>query len=239
MKRLLNLTLAALLVVAVTSCNNVLDKKISKDSFLQDIQEIQKKDGDKYSSKDFAALAIGVSLGNVPGISNLNGTYRQALDTLKSSREKAEADSIRIAQKYQKDLKEYNDKVTALTKAINVTVLSKGSQPVNDFDQEFVFVYSLANGASQSITSFEGKIVSTDESGNLITPITISYNNPIDAGKTIQYRDTYDYNGLDVDQTTLMNTPLGKLRFNWEPLKVVFKDGTTITAPTEPEKPSA
>ena len=238
MKKTLTLFFAVLLVVTLTSCNNVLDKKINKESLLKDIHQIKQENGDKYSIDDFAALTLGIEMGNASVIRNLDGTYRNALDNIQMARAKAKADSVQKAQKYQAELKVYNDKVGALTKAINLKVIGKGSQPVNDFDELFVFAYTIANGAPQPVAGFEGKVVVTDLAGNPVAPINITYKNNIDAGKTIQYKDTYDYNEMDGDQIILMNTPYDSLRFSWQPSKVVFKDGTSITAPAKPDGPT-
>jgi hypothetical protein len=66
----------------------------------------------------------------------------------------------------------------------------------------------------------------------------VDYQSSIDAGKTIQYKKGYNYDSMDADQITLMNTPYDSLRFIWQPSKVVFKDGTSITAPAKPENPT-
>jgi hypothetical protein len=146
MKKNLTLFFAALLVVTVTSCNNVLDKKINKDTFSQDMQEIIKKDSDKYSSQDFATLMLAAGVSKMVDVQYLKGTYRQALDSIKTGREKAKADSIQKAQKYQAELKVFSDKVATLTKAIDLKVIGKGSEPVNDYDESFLLHTALQTG---------------------------------------------------------------------------------------------
>ena len=237
MKKFLTLSLATMMVV-LAACTSVLDKKINKDTFLQDIQEIHKKTGNQYSDMDYTNLALGIGVGNVMGMQGLEGTYREGLDHIKAAREKATADSIAKAQKYLAELKIFNEKVGQLTKAINIVVLSKGTQTVNDYDEEFVFHYVITSGASQMVTGFWGKMITTDDSGNQLYSLDInSTEDNIGPGAKIDVNNVGAFNDLDADQNTLNNTPFEKLHFKWEPTKILFKDGTSITAPQEPEKP--
>jgi hypothetical protein len=237
MEKTLSLTLATL-IVALISCTSIVDKRINKETFLQDIQEIHKKTGNLYTDDDYTNLVLGIGVGNVMGLKGIDGTYHEALDSIKATRERRTADSTTKAQKYQQELKVYMDKVGQLAKVIAVTVLAKGSQSVDNIDQQFVFGYHVTSGASQIVTAFQGSIVIIGESGKVLYAAPVdSYNDAIEPGKGYDFKEAADYDSTDGDQSTAMNTPLEKLRFKWMPSKIVFKDGTTLTAPDAPNSP--
>jgi uncharacterized protein YceK len=239
MKRILLVLLTAILL---TGCNSVLDKKIDKKNFLLDLKEIKDRYGDKYSDKDLTALGMGVGLSASMGVDTVwTGTYRQALDKLKANREKAEADSIQKAEKYQRDYHEFITKANLLRQYI---VLNINTQQMRDVDgmgltQEFYFTYVVLNNSDEIISSFEGNEAVFDKEGNELASLPFTNNIAINPGNAISRGKAFNYDDTDSSQTKIKDGQEGDLKFQWQPTKIVFKSGTTMTAPPEPPNPGA
>ena len=80
----------------ITSCNNVIDKKVSLETAKEDIKEIREKYKDEYTESDFDALSEQLA-GNVFGTFLAKGedaakgvkfekTYKEYLDEAKKER---------------------------------------------------------------------------------------------------------------------------------------------------------
>ena len=64
--------------------------------------------------------------------------------------------------------------------------------------------------------------------GDNIKEINLSYDDGVKANSTSTYEGSIDYNEFMADDVKLLNTSLDKIKFNFVPSVILFKDGSKI-----------
>lgn len=220
MKKLLFVLISALMI---TSCNNVIDKKVSLETAKEDIKEIREKYKDEYTESDFDALSEQLA-GNVFGTFLAKGedaakgvkfekTYKEYLDEAK--KERLEKEKI----------------IAELNAAANVTIdkFSRihGTGFASDYDIKMPVAITVNNNTNKTISGITGKIEVIDMFDKKIENLGFEYTDPINPKSKLTKDFTYDI-GFGNDLKDLNQSSFDKLKFKWIPEKIIFTDGSYL-----------
>ena len=209
--------------VLFVACSSPLDKKYSEGSFEEDAKQLRSE----VDSAD-AMLLMGSILRLTMQQEDLTQmTYGQILENGKAW--KAEQDRIEAEQKalQEKAAREEAERLTRLQNTVMVTCFEKGFSEVNY--QEYInYKFAIQNKSDQDIRAVKGEIMFTDLFDDEIKTLRFTYDEPIDAGATANWNASTDYNQFMNEDVKLRNKDLEDLKIVWKPIKVIFKDGTTL-----------
>ena len=209
--------------ILFVACSSPLDKKYSKGSFEEDAKQLRSE----VDSAD-AMLLMGSILRLTMQQEDLTQmTYGQILENGKAW--KAEQDRLEEEQKalQEKAAREEAERLTRLQNTVMVTCFEKGFSEVN-YQDYITYKFAIQNKSDQDIRAVKGEIMFTDLFDDEIKTLSFTYDETIDAGATANWNATTDYNQFMNDDVKLRNKDLEDLKIVWKPIKVIFKDGTTL-----------
>ena len=211
-------------IVVLTACNP-LNKKYSDKNFADDAKAIV--DSKKLSEEDTKMLAgyiVFSKMGNI----NLEGkTYADILSDAK----KMKADQEAKEAKEKKEEMEKKAKLTAaLTAALNVTLLDKGTH-TKKYTDYLDFKIAIENKSGKEIKSINGTLEITNLSGTSLKTIFVIKDYDIQAGETIKDAYSLDYEEFDAQAKEVKAADLKNLKAIWTAKGVVFSDGTKLELP--------
>ncbi|MDC5235417.1 hypothetical protein NRA21_04550 [Acinetobacter baumannii] len=90
------------------------------------------------------------------------------------------------------------------------------------------FKLAFENHSAKDISGFKGVVIFKDMFGDNIKEINLSYDDGVKANSTSTYEGSIDYNEFMADDVKLLNTSLDKIKFNFFPSVILFKDGSKI-----------
>ncbi|WP_299180714.1 hypothetical protein [uncultured Aquimarina sp.] len=114
-----------------------------------------------------------------------------------------------------------------LLDVVKVQCVQKGYQEY-DYEEFITYKFLIENKSNKDIRAIKGNIVFTNLFGDEINTLSFVYDDPIQSGRKINYNATTDYNQFIEKDRALKNKDLKDLKIIWEPLKVIFYDGTTL-----------
>ncbi|WP_298501807.1 hypothetical protein [uncultured Maribacter sp.] len=213
-KTLLRLTLIGIL----TSCSGPLDKKYNEDTLSQDAKEI-KKDGD-LTEKEVQVMAGWIVRAKMKDEKLEGKTYREILEEAKDYKKEQE-------ELTEKTKRQEEEKRQRLGSALTVAMYDKGYQK---YDYEDYLTYSLAfeNKTDKDIRAFKGSISINDLFDTKITSVSLTIDDPIEAGTIFKGTYTTDYNQFSDEDKRIRNKELADLKVVWTPDKIIFADGSTL-----------
>lgn len=143
----------------------------------------------------------------------------------KAAQEKAQAELKARIEAENAALKKKMDSV--LTTAI---VSKSGYSRYEYLDKvtDINFELAFENHSDKDIAGFKGVIVFKDMFGDTIKAINLSYDDGVKAKSTAQYEGSVDYNEFMAEDSKLLNTGLDKIKFEFIPSVIMFKDGSKI-----------
>jgi hypothetical protein len=229
MKNLLSFLLSVLLL---TSCSDVLDKKITKETIPQDMQEIREKYADVYTEKDYDAVAgylIGAVLLSEKKI--LDKTYREVLDESKAKR-------IAAAEQYKKDLQAYEEQIKAAAACLDIEVMDRnaGSDAYNIRKWLSLHV-KITNKSTRDISAFRLLFETKDAFDKFIQNLSLENSNTLKSGAIVD--DTYSWGADFGEAERLIRGDVSKLNITPVITEIIFTDGTKIAMPDKPVDPDA
>lgn len=145
-------------IFSLSSCNNVIDKKVSLETAKEDLKEIKEKYKDEYTEEDFDALSNELA-GNVFGTFLAKGedaakgikfekTYKEYLEEAKKERLEKE----KLAAEAKKKEAEKNAKMNAATViSIYGYNFHKADSNNYEFQDYHIFKYAIKNKSSKEI----------------------------------------------------------------------------------------
>jgi len=211
-------TLALATIIALTSCNNPLNKKYSDKTFEQDAKEIG--DSKKLSPNEAEMLAGYIMLSKLGG-KDLDGkTYGEILQTAKDYKSEQE-------QLATKAKKEEEDKRARLGAALTVAMYDKGFTKA-DYQEYLQYAIAFENKTGQDIRAVKGSIKITDLFDTEIKSINIVMDDVIPAHQTFKNVYTTEYNQFMDEDTRLAGKEMKDIKTIWKPEKIIFADGTTL-----------
>ncbi|WP_299444101.1 hypothetical protein [uncultured Aquimarina sp.] len=114
-----------------------------------------------------------------------------------------------------------------LLDVVKVQCVQKGYQEY-DYEEFITYKFLIENKSNKDIRAIKGNIVFTNLFGDKINTLSFVYDDPIKSGRKNNYNATTDYNQFIEEDRALKNKDLKDLKIIWEPLKVIFSDGTTL-----------
>lgn len=218
-KTLLLIGLAALLF----SCSSPLDRKFDEKTAKEDFEAIKSK----IDSTDLNLIVGSMIRLKFQDKKIEEMTYREILEDGKKW--KLEQDKIGAEQKAlaEKATKEEAERLKRLTEAVLVTCFKKGYSEV-DYQDYITYKFVIQNKSAKNIRAVKGRITFTNLFDEEIKTLDFVYDQPILAGKQVNWDATTDYNQyMDGDQI-LKSKNLKDLKVVWKPEKIIFEDGITL-----------
>ncbi|MCQ4141177.1 MULTISPECIES: hypothetical protein [Chryseobacterium] len=235
MKRITIYLFAA--IFTLSSCNNVIDKKVSLETAKDDIKEIKEKYKDEYTEADFEALSNKLA-GNVFGTFLSKGedaakgikfekTYKEYLEEAKKERLEKE----KLAAEAKKKEAEKKAKMNA---AAVVTIYGYNFHEADSNNYEFqdyhIFKYAVKNKSSKEIKAikFHFNIYNSlgDELGKGFE-MSLT-NDRIQPNSTFQNSMMFDANSYNSDDNRIASSNFEDLKFELVVDKIVFSDGSIL-----------
>ena len=222
MKKIITILILGVIFV---SCKDVIDKKLSKSSFNDDVEDIKGKHKDEYTAEDFKELTEkggNKIVSQMMGINvDENITYKTILEDIKKERIKNE-----------KIIKTYKDALSKLNNAVSFKIDStqylKGPK-----GEAFIYKIEVQNKTNKNLLFFEGKFKIYSPTNEIVKEIIIKGGEEIKAKKTLTaatYDLIYDWDKPE----ELARLKHNELKIVWEPEYLTFEGGDKMTAPTKP-----
>lgn len=224
-------------IFSLSSCNNVIDKKVSLETAKDDIKEIKEKYKDDYTEADFESLSNKL-VGNVFGAFLEKGedaakgvkfekTYKEYLDEAK--KERLEKEKLAVEAK-----KKETEKIAKMNAASVVSIYEYNFHKADSNNYEFqdyhIFKYAVKNKSSKEIKAlkFHFNIYNSlgDEMGKGYE-MSLT-NDRIQPNTTFQNSMMFDANSYSSDDNKLASSNFEDLKFEIIVDKIVFSDGTTL-----------
>jgi hypothetical protein len=226
MKKLLTLIIATTLF----SCNNPMSKVYTEDGFMLDLVEIRESEGDETSEKlaTYVVQQAMKSAFNKDAVNMLGGkTYQELLtqaDDLAAEMKAKEEEEKRLAEL---ELRKRNELTLKISESVTFALTKKGFTEIS-YSDYITFTFTFKNKTSRDIDGVKGSVTFYDMFDEEIKSLNLSYDDGINAGKTVNYLASMDYNQFKDGDKRLKNTELEKMKVVWEPEQLNFSDGEKI-----------
>ena len=209
--------------VLMLACSSPLDKKYSEQTIKEDVKELR----NELDSSEVKLLLGSIFRLTLAQKDLTKMTYGEILEDGKAW--KAEQDRIEAEQKalQEKAAREETERIARLQNAVMVTCFKKGYSEI-EYQDYITYGFAIQNKSNQDIRAIKGDIMFTDLFDEKIKTLGFTYDQPIKAGATVNWNATTDYNQFIDDDVRLKNKDLKDLKIVWKPIKVIFKDGTTL-----------
>lgn len=216
-----------LLLIGITaflfSCSSLMDKKFNEETAKEDIEAIK----GKIDSTELKLLAGSMFRLKFQDKKLEDMTYAEILEDgkkWKAEQEKIEAEQKALAEKAAK---EEAERIKKLTEALIVSCFEKGYAEV-DYQDYITYKFVIQNKSDKAIRAVKGRITFTNLFDEEIKSLNFVYDQPLEAGKQVNWNATTDYNQFMDEDQTLKNKELKDLKVVWKPEKIIFEDGTTL-----------
>ncbi|MCX6232635.1 MAG: hypothetical protein NTZ33_13950 [Bacteroidetes bacterium] len=200
------------LVIILSGCKGVIDKKINKESFINDLKDIQLKYSNEYTSSDINELSDkGFSM-YILNTAAENITYKQALDKIKSYR-------------IEKELK-----IKSINDAVSIKFIDKGN--LSNDDLKFnLFKLLIENKSKKDIKGLKFSIVIKNMFDNEIAIIDEEKTELLKANSKNEIIKKQLVSDVDLGSSTIFNTDISKLKITYIINIVLFSDDSKIEIP--------
>lgn len=160
---------------------------------------------------------------------NLIGkSYKELLiqaDKLAAEIKEKEEEEKRLKLEEERRRKEIYLKIS---ESITFALTKKGYSEYN-YQDYITYTFTFENKSNKDILGVKGSVTFYDIFDEKIKSLSLSYDNGIESGKTVNYRAQTDYNQFMSDDKKLKDTELNKLKVVWEPEQLIFSDGEKIS----------
>jgi len=126
-----------------------------------------------------------------------------------------------------KAAREEAERIARLKDAVMVTCFKKGFQEVN-YQEYITYGFAIENKSDKPIRAIKGTLRFTDLFDDEISSIRFTYDDPIGVGEIAKWNAQTDYNQFDSDDSKLKNKDLEDMKVVWEPIKIIFEDGSSL-----------
>lgn len=230
MKKIL---LAALLGLLLAGCSNPKSAEIPTDP--KKWEEL-KPQVDKLNEEDKKLLTqymVRKTMGAAFGGEGIKAgtTVGDAINEQKKWLEENEA-----KEKAQAELKAKVEAENAALKKqmdgiLTAAIVSKSGYSRYDYIDKITdigFQLAFENHTDKDIAGFKGVLSFKDMFGDTIKDLNLSYDEGVKAKSTAKYEGSMDYNEFMDEDNKLLTTELDKIKFEFIPSVIMFKDGTKV-----------
>jgi len=160
---------------------------------------------------------------------NLVGkTYEELLkqaDDLTAEMKAKEEEEKRLAEKEIRRRKEIALKIS---ESLTFALTKKGYLEAS-YQKYITYTFTFQNKTKRDIAGVKGSVTLYDMFDEKIKSLNLSYDGGINAGKTVNYEATTNYNSFEPEDVKLKDTKLEKIKVKWEAEKLIFNDGEEIS----------
>lgn len=154
-------------------------------------------------------------------------TYGEILEDGKEWKEEQRQRDAEQKALQEEAMRKEEERIQNLQDSVMVTCFKKGAAEVN-YREYITYGFAIQNKSTQGIRAVRGEITFPDLFDEEISTLRFTYDDPIDAGATVNWDATTEYNQYKDDDVRLKNKDLENLKFVWKPIKIIFQDGTTL-----------
>ena len=215
--------LSILSLVVLASCSSPLEKTYSEEDLEQDAPALK----EALDSNDLQLLMGSIFRLTLQGEDLNSMTYNEILEDGRAW--KVEQERIEAEQKalQEKAAREEAERIARLQDAVIVTCFKKGFQKVN-YQDYLTYGFAIENKSDKPIRAIKGTLRFTDLFDDEISSIRFTYDDPVGVGEIAKWNAQTDYNQFDSDDAKLKNKDLEDLKVVWEPIKIIFEDGSSL-----------
>jgi len=215
--------LSILSLVVLASCSSPLEKNYSEEDLEQNAPALK----EVLDSNDLQLLMGSIFRLTLQGEDLNSMTYNEILEdgrTWKAEQERIEAEQKALQEKAAR---EEAERIARLQDAVMVTCFKKGFQKVN-YQDYLTYGFAIENKSDKPIRAIKGILRFTDLFDDEISSIRFTYDDPVGVGEIAKWNAQTDYNQFDSDDSKLKNKDLEDLKVVWEPIKIIFEDGSSL-----------
>lgn len=215
MKKIIYLLFISL---ALTACNNPLNKKYSDETLEQDAKAIVKSN--KLNEDELKMLSGYIVMAKFGGKDLTGKTYSDILNEAKKM--KNEEEELALKAK-----KEEEEKIAKFKSIINVALYDKGYRK-EDFEDYLEYYLVFENKSDKNIRAIKGSLLITDLFDTEIKNLNFVNDDGIPAHTIVKNSYTTDYNQFEDSDIQYRSKNLKDLKTKWVTEKIIFEDGTTL-----------
>ncbi|WP_339833480.1 hypothetical protein [Paenibacillus sp. FSL R7-0272] len=220
--------LIGLMTILLVACGKPLTEKLYSETVPEDIKnstEITQED------KDLLGKAILYSMGSNTDLSTK--TVGQIITDEKQRQLKLEEEEKKRQEEIKRKQEEAEAKKQSQLKLLDESVqvgLIKKSVTLKDtnkwiFSDVIHMTLDLKNISDKDIKGFQGVITFKDMFDNEIKSLNVKYDEPIKSGASTPYEGSFELNQFMDKDTELRETPLEKIKVEFEMDQIIFGDG--------------
>ena len=207
---------ASFLLIVFSSCSDAMNKTYSSQSYVNDIEAI--KQSNKTSFEDIEILTKYIALSKIAGNDLQGKTYEEILDKIKTIRKNNSDQSTQLEM----------EKEAARQRMSSYLTVSISDKIFSNINNKDCFTYNVIfrNTSSKNIKMVVGSISLNDLLDREIKNIPIVLDEPLRGNLILnkKYIESYDQNNENDKRIRSKN--LVDLRVIWNPVKIIFTDGT-------------
>ena len=207
---------ASFLLIVFSSCSDAMNKTYSSQSYVNDIEAI--KQSNKTSFEDIEILTKYIALSKIAGNDLQGKTYEEILNKIKTIRKNNSDQSTQLEM----------EKEAARQRMSSYLTVSISDKIFSNINNKDCFTYNVIfrNTSSKNIKMVVGSISLNDLLDREIKNIPIVLDEPLRGNLILnkKYIESYDQNNENDKRIRSKN--LVDLRVIWNPVKIIFTDGT-------------
>jgi hypothetical protein len=195
-----------------------------------DMVEVRESKGEETAQKITGYVMMKTfksALNEKEGNELVGKTYKELLieaENFEAEQKKKEEEEKRLALEEERRREEIALKIS---QSLTFALTKKGFTEYK-YQEYLTFTFTFKNKTDRDILGVKGIVTFYDIFGDEIKKLRLSYDEDIQAGKTVNYFAQTDYNQFIAEDTKLKNTELDKLKVDWEPQQLIFSDGEKI-----------
>jgi hypothetical protein len=195
-----------------------MDKTYNSNTYLDDLDAIRQSE--KISSEDMELLTSYIAISRLAGSELEGNTYSGILEKIKEVRkanlnENENANQLREAAR------------TRLRPFVSVNVTGKKFLKVDGKDA-LEYAVSIKNTSEKNISMVIGSISLNDLLDREIKNVQVVLDEPLKANQTLNKKYSFDYDHASENDKQIRIKDLVDLRILWNPVKIIFEDGTAV-----------
>lgn len=227
------------MVMALISCSRPKDYKIPTDietwkndeSFKKAIQGLEASEKET-AARFLARAALGTAFGAAIPEGLTVGEAIEKQKTWEAEQSAKEAEQKALAEKVAKERAEAEARMNAaVTYAVASIRIEEANMYAHKFRDSFLFDQAVENKSDREIAAVKGTVHFRDVFGDPVMSMGVGIDNAIPPGGRATWTGSLDFNQFMDDHKRLRATPLEKMKVVFEPLVIIFSDGSRMEAP--------
>lgn len=203
-----NVILFTPLLFVLLSCVDTIDKKVTKEHFVEDMKIIKEKYASTYTKEDFNTVQDEAGMAAFVGV-GVGKTYKELLDETKA---------CRLKQK---------ERLDRLNQSLKMELLDFAKIEVNN-RCAWAFEFNMVNSTKKDIRAFKGTFYMTDLFGEVLDSIAIQCDEPIKAKSKAHTTTQKEMDINDAGEAKLFLKTKDNVKCKFVPHDILFSDGSSL-----------